>query len=242
MVDLPAGVLARRDPETHAYVLGPYSIPAMPGAFNFTTGEVSKRAMARSGTLAERKQAEQDGELIVGMQWTLTPDNPSVTDWTARPEYWTGSYWDDPMRQRRGLFVNRVEYFNGDVSGINGNLRTSVMQATWKDAPGGQYRIDFSFSLDGPEQPKRADEGVTQTKTPTNDMVIAIEANQKSLRPDYVDDIGPITRNYTPFGLYDHAGGDLRAEAFVFINGTTGTLYTAGTSVLFQYLGPFLNG
>jgi len=234
MAELPPGISPTRDPDTYALRLGVFDMPSMPGAFNVAIGDVSKRAMAGRGTRAEREALEAEGGIPPGFQWVTIPDDPNVTEWTARPLYWTGAAFDDPLKQQHARFIPRSDYFAGDKSGINGNLRTSVMAATWPGAPAGQYRIDFSFSIDGPEP---GSSGITR-----NDMIIAIEANRTSLRADYVDDISPITRNYTPFGLYNHTGGDLRAEAYVFINGTTGTVYTAGTAVLFQYLGPYLNG
>jgi hypothetical protein len=233
MAELPPGIRPNRDTDSRALQLDTFGIPSMPGSFNAIVADVSKRANTRIGTKAERDKAVADGEVYRGLTWMTLPDSTTVTEWTPRPVTWTGTYWDDPLMRGRGLFFPRSSFFSQSSVGVLGNTKTSVMKATWFNAPGGQYRIDFDFSMDGP----------TMTDAVSRDMTLIGTQNGKTLRADYLDDISPITRNYKYHALVnDHPGGDLVAELSVFINGTTGTLYTNGTSVMFQHLGPYLHG
>lgn len=222
MTELAPGILDARDPETHALQLGTFEPPSMPGSFNALIRDVSKRANVRVGTKAQRDAAQNAGDVWKGLCWITIPDDPAVAEWTARPVYWAGTYWDDPLARERARYFPRP---GGDI-GFNPGARRGVTGGNWQNAPAGDYAIDADFVMAGSK---------------ASSMTISSAANGVTLRVDYRDDIGTDRRAFHLTGVVSgHPGGDLNIDVSAFIADVTApaTLYANGTGVRMLYLGP----
>jgi hypothetical protein len=219
------GILPTRDAATHALQLGAFLNPDMPGSLNELIRDVSKRAGHMAGTRAEQEMLPMS-ERFPGLCWIVLPDNPSITEFSIYPEYWTGTYWSAPDRRRRVLWSPRSLQETEEDRGVLQNLRTGVVGAQWFNAPPGQYLVDASFVM---------------AAAASSALTVSSAYNGTSLKDDYRDDISQerMTKHFHHF-IEDHPGGNIEVDISVTIPGAPSTIYTDGSGVRLTYLGRFI--